>query len=167
MELVFKRPMPMTQGDLAEVETIEYEVYSFPWTRGNFADSIDSGYSAWVVRDNEKMLGYCVVMMSFDEAHLLNISVARQAQGLGVGRYLLDWIEGVCSRLGAASMLLEVRPSNTLALGFYERHGYGRIGVRRSYYPAEFGREDAIVMRKTLVGANVSQVTRSAAGGQA
>ena len=167
MALAFLQPTPMVPSDLTEVEAIEYEVYSFPWTRGNFADSIDSGYSAWVVRDNEKMLGYCVLMMSFDEAHLLNISVTRQAQGLGVGRYLLDWIEGVSTQLGAASMLLEVRPSNTLALGFYERHGYSRIGVRRNYYPAARGREDAIVMRKALSGVNAGQATRSAAGGQA
>lgn len=165
MSTGFAQPCPMVRSDLAEVEAIEYEVYSFPWTRGNFADSIDSGYSAWVVRDNEKMLGYCVLMLSLDEAHLLNISVARCAQGLGVGRYLLRWVEGVSRRLGAASMLLEVRPSNELALGFYERHGFERVGVRRNYYPAARGREDAIVMRKRLQAA--SQVSRAAAGGQA
>jgi ribosomal-protein-alanine acetyltransferase len=160
-QLSFAKPLAMTPADLDDVERIENSVYAFPWTRKNFADSISSGYSAWVVRDAGAMLGYCVLMMVLDEGHLLNISVAKDAQGKGVGRFLLDWTEKVAVSLGARTVLLEVRPSNPVAQGFYERHRYERIGVRRNYYPAPGGREDAIVMRKTFL-AGEHQVSGSA-----
>jgi len=141
---------PMGGEDLDQVDAVERQIYSFPWTRGNFADSLRSGYDAWVVRDAEQLLGYCIVMVALDEAHLLNISVAPQAQGQGLGRRLLAWIEQCAATRRAASLLLEVRPSNAVAKGLYERSGYERIGLRRGYYPAMRGREDAIVMRKVL-----------------
>lgn len=146
----FALPRRMVHADLPQVEAIELDVYPFPWTRGNFADSIDSGYSAWVLANEQGLIGYFVVMISLDEAHLLNISVGRRHQGVGAGRFLLGWAEQVSQQAGAATLLLEVRPSNALAWGFYERHGFARIGVRRAYYPAVGGREDAIVMRKPL-----------------
>lgn len=149
--LTLATPAPMAPADLDDVERIEADVYAFPWTRKNFADSISSGYSAWVVRESGVLLGYCVLMMVLDEGHLLNISVAKSAQGRGVGRLLLEWTEKVAVSLGARTVLLEVRPSNPLAQGFYERHRFEKIGVRRNYYPAPSGREDAIVMRKTFL----------------
>ena len=141
---------PMTEQDLDQVDAVERQIYSFPWTRGNFADSLRSGYDAWVVRDGEHLLGYCIVMVALDEAHLLNISVAPRAQGLGLGRRLLAWVEQCAAARQAHSLLLEVRPSNLVAKGLYERAGYERIGLRRGYYPSLRGREDAIVMRKAL-----------------
>lgn len=140
----------MAEGDLDQVDAIERQIYSFPWTRGNFADSLRAGYDAWVVCDTGQLLGYGVVMIALDEAHLLNISVAPQAQGQGLGRRLLAWIEQCAAARQAGSLLLEVRPSNAVAKGLYERSGYERIGLRRGYYPAARGREDAIVMRKPL-----------------
>ncbi len=150
---------PMVPADLHDVSKVEAEIYSFPWTKRNFADSIEAGYSAWVVRDQGRLLGYCVLMAVLDEAHLLNISVAAPAQGRGVGRLLLDWAERAATIRAAATLMLEVRPSNGIAVGFYERHGYVRIGSRRGYYPAIGGREDAIVMRKSLQQARASQAS--------
>ena len=143
---------PMLQEDLDDVEALERQIYSFPWSRGNFADSLRSGYDAWVVRDEGRLVGYCVSMVVMDEAHLLNISVAPWAQGLGLGRRLLAWAEERAIEARAYSVLLEVRPSNEIAKGLYERSGYERIGLRRGYYPAAHGREDAVVMRKVLGG---------------
>jgi len=141
---------PMSEADLEQVDLVERQIYSFPWTRGNFADSLRSGYDAWVVRDGALLLGYCVLMAALDEAHLLNISVAPAAQGFGLGSRLLAWVEQRAMAHHARSLLLEVRPSNVVAKGLYERAGYERIGLRRGYYPAARGREDAIVMRKML-----------------
>ncbi len=140
----------MRLADLDEVVELESSVYSHPWTRGNFADALAAGNSAWVVRQDGVLLGYCVLMMAPDDAHLLNISVAAPAQGLGIGRGLLDWVDAQAAAHGLPSVLLEVRISNTRAIKIYERAGYVRIGMRRAYYPAVNGREDAIVMRKTL-----------------
>lgn len=142
---------PMTERDLDEVAALEVIVYAFPWTRANFADALSAGNSAWLLRDEAgALLSYAVVMPVLDEAHLLNLSVARERQGQGWGFRLLDWMAGVARDRGAASMLLEVRPSNTAALALYRRYGFETIGVRRGYYPAAHGREDAIVMRVAL-----------------
>ncbi|MES2129516.1 MAG: ribosomal protein S18-alanine N-acetyltransferase [Pseudomonadota bacterium] len=143
---------PMQDADLDEVCALELAVYPHPWTRGNFADSLSSGYDAWVVRDDAGALaGYFLLMGAVDEAHLLNVAVAPARQGRGLGRYLLDKVAAVARGLSMASILLEVRPSNTRALRVYEQYGFRMIGRRKGYYPAHQGlREDAIVMRYTL-----------------
>jgi len=145
------RYIPMTTADLDEVVRAEAEIYPYPWTQGNFADSLRSGYSCWVLRDADGVLqAYGIVMLALDEAHLLNLSVAREHQRRGLGWRTLEWIADVSRGHGARTMLLEVRPSNPAAIRLYDRYGFQRIGVRRGYYPAIDGREDAIVMRVTL-----------------
>lgn len=142
----------MQAGDLAEVLAIEYAAYPFPWTNGNFLDSLNSGYETWVLRDaSDNLVGYFLMMPVVDEAHLLNITVHGAVQGLGVGRALLDQVVKLARAKGLTSVLLEVRPSNQRALTIYTRYGFQRIGVRKHYYPAEHNtREDAIVMRLPL-----------------
>jgi ribosomal-protein-alanine N-acetyltransferase len=142
---------PMSVADLDDVVRVEAGIYPFPWTHGNFADSLRSGYSCWVLRDGAGALqAYAIVMLALDEAHLLNLSVAREFQGSGLGWRTLEWVAQVSRGHGARSMLLEVRPSNPSAIRLYERYGFQRVGERRSYYPAAAGREDAIVMRVSL-----------------
>ncbi|MBI2307647.1 MAG: ribosomal protein S18-alanine N-acetyltransferase [Rhodocyclales bacterium] len=142
--------LPMNAGDLDEIMAIEASVYPFPWTRGNFTDSLSAGYSAWVCRVGGELVGYVVVMMAVDEAHLLNISVAGKRQHMGFGARLLRHALQVARRLGAGRLLLEVRPSNTAALDLYKHFGFVRIGVRKAYYPASDGREDALVLVHSL-----------------
>ncbi len=138
--------LPMNGGDLDEVMAIESAVYPFPWSRGNFSDALAAGYSAWVCRVGGELVGYAIVMMAVDEAHLLNISVAGKRQGLGFGARLLRHAMQVARALGGRTLLLEVRPSNAPALALYEHFGFARIGVRKGYYPALDGREDALVL---------------------
>jgi ribosomal-protein-alanine N-acetyltransferase len=142
----------MTLDDLPEVMVIENSVYPHPWTRGNFLDSLYSGYQAWVLRGTDgSLLGYFLLMLAVDEAHLLNITVRRDLHGQGFGRMQLDKVVALAKEHGMDSILLEVRPSNLRALAVYERYGYERIGRRKSYYPAANNtREDAIVMRLSL-----------------
>lgn len=146
--------MPMVERDLDEVLRIEYRVYSHPWSRANFADSIASGYSCWVCRIGGEMVGYFVLMLAVDEAHLLNISVAEKRQGFGFGARLLEHAMEIAQRGRAATLLLEVRPSNDRALTLYRHFGFAQIGVRRGYYPAEKGREDALVLTRALAEAS-------------
>ena len=142
---------PMTMPDLDEISRIEYQVYSHPWSRANFADSMSSGYSCWVCRAGGELIGYFVVMMGVDEAHLLNVSVAEKRQGMGFGARLLRVAMNVAVKAGARTLLLEVRPSNEKALALYRHFGFRQIGVRRGYYPAASGREDALVLSRELV----------------
>jgi [ribosomal protein S18]-alanine N-acetyltransferase len=146
-----ERYVPMSEADLAEVVAIEREIYPFPWTRGNFLDSIRAGYSVWVLRDEKAaLIAYSVMTLVIDEAHLLNLSVARRLQRSGLGWRTLEWMAEVARGHGARTMLLEVRPSNTTAIRMYRRYGFEQIGMRRGYYPTLGGREDALVMRITL-----------------
>ncbi|MFO1345612.1 MAG: ribosomal protein S18-alanine N-acetyltransferase [Rhodocyclaceae bacterium] len=142
--------LPMNASDLDDVLAIENTVYPFPWTRGNFADSLAAGYSAWVCRIGGELVGYAVIMMVLDEAHLLNISVDQSRHGMGFGARLLRHAMAVARTLGARMLLLEVRPSNERALQLYTYFGFVRIGVRKAYYPAHDGREDALVLTHAL-----------------
>lgn len=140
---------PMTLADIDEVLSVEEAVYPHPWSRGNFQDSLSSGYHSWVLRDQAGvMLGYFLLMAIVDEAHLLNLAVSAEMQGRGLGRFLLNQSVACARGLGMESVLLEVRPSNARALEIYRRYGFTGIGRRKGYYPADNGqREDAIVMR--------------------
>ena len=142
--------LPMNVSDLDEVLVIEFGVYLFPWGRGNFTDSLSSGYSCWVCRVGGELAGYFVLMLAVDEAHLLTISVAPKRQGLGFGVRMLHQAMGVARQGGAKTLLLEVRPSNVRALALYENFGFQQIGRRKGYYPAENGREDALVLTRAL-----------------
>jgi len=143
---------PMEAKDIDEVHALECSVFPHPWTRGNFVDCLASGYDAWVARDaGGTLAGYFLLMYALDEAHLLDVAVAGERHGEGIGRWLLDTLGARARACGAASVLLEVRPSNERALQVYTRYGFREIGRRKGYYPAHEGkREDAIVMRLEL-----------------
>ena len=141
---------PMQMADLDAVMEIEPTIYTHPWTRGNFSDSINSGYSAWVLEANQTIIGYALLMMVLDEAHLLNLSVAKDQQKQGLGRYLLEHMLQIAKNHKAANMFLEVRPSNISAIALYENMGFCEMAVRRGYYPALNGREDAVLMGLAL-----------------
>ena len=142
--------LPMHERDLDGVTALEASLQVFPWSRGNFSDSLNSGYSCWVCRVAGELVGYFVLMMLVDEAHLLTIGVARAHQGKGFGARLLQQAMAGAAQSGARTLLLEVRPSNERALALYRHFGFRQIGVRRDYYPAEGGREDALVMTYEL-----------------
>jgi tRNA threonylcarbamoyladenosine biosynthesis protein TsaB len=137
----------MTEADLDAVTALEAQVQAFPWTRGNFDDALKSGYPACVARHGAALAGFCVVMPAPDVAHLLVIAVDRSLQRHGLGRRLVDWCSAQALRAGADGLLLEVRPSNENARGFYEHLGFRQIGVRKGYYPTVGGREDALVLK--------------------
>ncbi|HQU87780.1 MAG TPA: ribosomal protein S18-alanine N-acetyltransferase [Denitromonas sp.] len=138
---------PMAEDDLDWVLLHEADLHPFPWTRGNFEDSLSAGYSCWLMSEGDVAIGYAIVMQIVDEAHLLNFSVVRSAQGRGVGATMLDFLRGALRRRGVTQFFLEVRPSNLAARAVYEKAGFASIGRRKGYYPAENGREDALVMR--------------------
>jgi len=140
--------VPMTIAELDAVVTIEAAAYPFPWTRGNFIDSLAAGYPARVLLgDGQRIAGYFVAMQGVDEMHLLNLTVAPAEQGQGHARFMLGELVNLCRERHARQLWLEVRGSNERARALYLRYGFKAIGVRRGYYPAAEGkREDAAVM---------------------
>ncbi len=150
--------LPMTVQQLDAVLAIELQAYEFPWSRGNFIDSLAAGYHAQVLHGaHGELLGYFIAMEGVDEMHLLNITVAPPAQGAGHARFMLDELCTLSRSRGAGQLWLEVRESNHRARSVYERYGFRHIGRRRGYYPATRdeahpnGREDALVMSRDLL----------------
>jgi [ribosomal protein S18]-alanine N-acetyltransferase len=141
---------PMRDVDLADVAAIEAEVYLFPWTLGNFRDSLAAGYLCTVACIGHELVAYAIVMPAPDEAHLLNIAVARRWQRQGIAtrfmRHLIDEARGRKFEM----LFLEVRPSNAIGRHLYEQLGFRQLGLRRDYYPAAAGREDALFLGLNL-----------------
>lgn len=140
----------MGSADIRAVTGIESTVYSHPWTRGNFIDSLEAGYECWVLERRGELVGYAVMMVAAGEAHLLNLSVAATCQGEGLGTDFVRFLMKVAGDEGAERVYLEVRPTNLAARALYARTGFVQIGVRRGYYPASGGREDALVMERIV-----------------
>lgn len=141
---------PMSLEDVEAVIAIESEIYPFPWSYGNFRDSLNAGYSCWIYEFGGLVIGYSVMMMAAGEAHLLNLGIAGDWQGRGMGRRFLLHLIRLAREYHADSMFLEVRPSNIAARRLYATEGFREIAVRKKYYPAEDGREDAILMERVL-----------------
>lgn len=140
----------MRHEDLVRVSEIERRIYSHPWTQGNFADSLAAGYRCTALEVHGCLVGYGILAVAAGEAHLLNISVDAAWQGKGLGRSLLLHHVDLARSLAARILLLEVRPSNGVARALYDSMGFERIAVRRGYYPAAEGREDALLLLLNL-----------------
>lgn len=141
---------PMGEQDLSKVLAIENAIYTHPWTGGNFLDSLYAGYDCRTWRLNGELIGYFVLMCAAGEAHLLNLSIAAQHQRRGHGSALLREAAALARSRAVRTIFLEVRPSNRAAQGLYTRFGFRKVAVRRGYYPAHSGREDALVLSLAL-----------------
>lgn len=143
---------PLQATELSRVLVIELRAYPFPWTESIFRDCLKAGYSAWVMVDASGCIGaYAFMSMAVDEAHVLNLCVDPACQRQGLGRRLLHHLVKLARAANATIVLLEVRKSNQPAIRLYESEGFKRLGVRKNYYPAAGGREDAIVLGFEIV----------------
>jgi ribosomal-protein-alanine N-acetyltransferase len=140
----------MTVADLDTVLRIEQQVHAHPWTRGNFSDALSSGYLCKVAERDGEAVGYAVLMQGVDDAELLDIGIAAAQQRRGFGRAVLEAVLALARGLGKQRVVLEVRASNAAAIGLYRAMGFSEIGLRRNYYAADNGREDAILMERML-----------------
>jgi len=142
---------PMQEANLPEVVDIEQRAYAFPWTDGIFRDCLKVGYSAWIVASPaDEVLAYAVMSMAVGEAHVLNLCVEPAYHQQGLGRYLLTHLREIAHAAGMDLMLLEVRKSNTAAIALYQNMGFHKLGVRKGYYPAREGSEDALLLGYNL-----------------
>jgi ribosomal-protein-alanine N-acetyltransferase len=143
---------PMRAGDVPQVVAIERAAYQFPWSEGIFRDCLRVGYVCRVVVDDAAVVGYGVMSVGAGEAHVLNLCVAEGHRCRGAGRQLLLSLMECAAAAGAAEAFLEVRPSNTTAIRLYLTLGFEQVGMRRGYYQAVNGREDAAVLKLALRG---------------
>jgi ribosomal-protein-alanine N-acetyltransferase len=146
-ELVIR---PMRPTDVADVVAIERASYQFPWSDGIFRDCLRVGYVCRVFTVNRRVMAYGVMSFGAGEAHILNLCVSDEYRGRGVGRRMLASLVDRATAAGMSEAFLEVRPSNTAAIRLYLSVGFEQVGMRRGYYQAAHGREDAAVLRRVL-----------------
>lgn len=140
----------MLETDLDEVIAIEEAVYPFPWTRGIFHDCLNIGYLCRVLEVDGKIVAYSVMSVAVGESHLLTIVVPENEQGKGYGKRMLNDMILHAVNDQAHTMYLEVRASNKAAVQLYHQRGFNELGIRSNYYPAEQGREDALIFALDL-----------------
>lgn len=141
----------MSVEDLPEVLNNERSGYAHPWSRGLFLDCLVKGQECWLAVCNGKVVGHGLLSVAAGEAHLLNVCIHPDSQGLGLGKRMVEHLLGRARVKRAGSVFLEVRPSNLIACRLYENMGFNQVAVRPDYYPAYGGREDALVFAKELL----------------
>jgi [ribosomal protein S18]-alanine N-acetyltransferase len=141
---------PMRASDVADVVVIERSSYQFPWSEGIFRDCLRVGYVCRVMTVSRQVMAYGVMSLGAGEAHILNLCVDQQFRCRGVGRRLLGSLVERAQLAGMSEAFLEVRPSNTAAIRLYLALGFEQVGMRRGYYQAVGGREDAAVLKRAL-----------------
>ena len=154
MSAILKEPAlelrPMRPEDLPEVTDIERRSYPFPWTQTIFGDCLHAGYSCWVSVRGGVIEGYGILSVAAGESHLLNLCVRPESRGEGIGRKMLRHLISIARRHDADILFLEVRTSNAAARKLYQAEGFNELGTRNNYYPLDKGREDALILARTL-----------------
>ena len=141
----------MTEADLDEIMAIETAIYDYPWTRGIFQDCMRVGYLCHVLEEDGDIKAYSVLSLGVAEAHVLTLCVHPDSQRQGLGRMRMEHMLELASQADAENMLLEVRPSNTAAIRLYHQLQFNEVGTRPDYYPSPDGREDALIMARSLL----------------
>lgn len=142
---------PMMESDIDDILAIENSAYMHPWSAVIFQDCLRVGYCSWVLEQDRWIIGYGVMSVGAGECHLLNLCIEPARQNQGYGALLLDHLLDLAREHHAETAFLEVRPSNRFAIKLYERAGFNEVGMRRNYYPAIIGREDAIIFARSLL----------------
>ncbi|MEE8481797.1 MAG: ribosomal protein S18-alanine N-acetyltransferase [Acidiferrobacterales bacterium] len=137
---------PMEIMDIKRVMKVERAAYEFPWTPNIFRDCLRVGYYCCVIEDNTEVIGHAVMSYAVGECHILNVCILPEYQRLGMGKRVIKQLLEVGERNGARIAFLEVRLSNIAAYQLYESLGFTEVGIRKDYYPAEEGREDAMIL---------------------
>ena len=142
---------PMHELDVPVIVAIERVAYQFPWSEGIFRDCLRVGYVCRVVDIGGDKAGYGIMSVGAGEAHILNVCIAAEYRGRGLARKVLQYLLDRARAAGMYEAFLEVRPSNTTAAHLYQSMGFEQVGIRRGYYQATVGREDAAVLRRVLL----------------
>jgi ribosomal-protein-alanine N-acetyltransferase len=145
---------PMHELDVPVVTAVERSSYQFPWSEGIFRDCLRVGYVCRVVDVEGDLAGYGIMSVGAGEAHILNVCIRDEYRSRGFARKILAYLLERARAAGMHEAFLEVRPSNVAAARLYHSLGFEQVGVRRGYYQATVGREDAAVLRRTLANGN-------------
>ncbi len=155
MSAVIQEPQlnfrPICEMDLNKIVLVENQAYEFPWTTNIFHDCLYVGYNCWLLEEVDELICYGVMSVAAGECHILNLCVTPERQNQNYGQIMLEFLLDTAKRFNADTAFLEVRPSNGDAIRLYDRAGFAEVGIRKNYYPAKQGREDAIILAKSLL----------------
>lgn len=140
----------MSEHDIEAVLAIERAAYDFPWSMNIFVECIKAGYVCRVCCSNDQVTGYAIMSLGAGECHIMNVCVCPREQGNGYGSLLMADLLAIAKRANTQIAFLEVRTSNRRAHALYQYLGFNEVGIRKNYYPARQGREDAYVLAKTI-----------------
>lgn len=145
--LVFR---PMVEEDLPGIMSVEQAAYEFPWGETVFRDCLRVGYCCWILECDNELVAHGIMSVAAGESHILNLCVHPEMQNAGLGKEMLSHLLDIARQHRAEIVFLEVRPSNKVAQKLYSNAGFDEVGIRSAYYPAEDGREDALIMARNL-----------------
>lgn len=140
----------MSDRDIRAVLDIERAAYDFPWSANIFAECVRAGYVCRVCVNGSEPAGYGIMSVGAGECHIMNLCVHPAQSGNGYGSLLMADLLAIAQRSNVQIAFLEVRMSNRRAHSLYQYLGFNEIGIRKNYYPAQKGREDAYVLAKSL-----------------
>lgn len=140
----------MNERDIEAVLGIERAAYDFPWSANIFTECMKAGYVCRVCLSGIDVVGYGIMSVGAGESHIMNLCVHPDQSGNGYGSFLMEDLLAIARRSRVRIAFLEVRTSNRRAHSLYQHLGFNEIGVRKNYYPAKKGREDAYVLAKTM-----------------
>ena len=135
----------MQDDDLDQVTALEQKIFSIPWTRDGFLESLHSQYTLYLVAEIGEIVGYCGYMRSFEDADICNVAVAPHMRSRGIGEEMLRMLMEMGRKDGIERYTLEVRVSNKSALRLYKKLGFEIAGIRKNFYALPT--EDAYIMR--------------------
>jgi ribosomal-protein-alanine N-acetyltransferase len=141
---------PMHELDIPMIVAIERSAYQFPWSEGIFRDCMRVGYVCRVIEAGGDAAGYGIMSVGAGEAHILNVCIREEYRCRGLARKMLLYLLDRARIAGMYEAFLEVRPSNAVASRLYRSLGFEQVGIRKGYYQAAAGREDAEVLRRML-----------------
>lgn len=135
----------MQKKDAAEVAAIEKQIFSMPWSENGFLTSLQSEDTLYLVaRRQNRIVGYCGLLQSFEEADITNVAVAPKERGRGIAFAMLTSLMTLGKERGIERFTLEVRSGNAAAIHLYEKLGFASVGVRKNFYDKP--KEDAVIM---------------------
>lgn len=139
---------PLQLHDLSIVAAIAKKSMDYPWGENVFRDCLKADYHIWVLEleKSATLIGFLIVLDQMNECQLLNIAVLPEYQRQGYGKQLLSYAIAHAESKNFQRIILEVRASNKAAILVYHATGFIDVGIRKNYYPAQHGREDAILM---------------------
>ncbi|NTS77125.1 ribosomal protein S18-alanine N-acetyltransferase [Catenovulum sp. SM1970] len=140
----------LSEADIEAIFKIEQACHQVPWSLNTISSCFGPRYYCLGLKQNNQLLGFAFFEHICGEATLMDIAIAPNHQGQGLGRALLNQGIDWCRTQGNQLLWLEVRVSNDNAISLYQQLGFSEVAVRENYYPCKTGKEDALVMSLSL-----------------